>query len=894
MDNDVKQAYQKSLQLGADPNEALRLAQQIQTQRQSQRGGLIQQTFSQGYSKPNTDQNFLEAVGSTFTRPIERAVKTTGEALNVGLNPAMWKSAFGVELSPEELESVAGYKPKFVNEAEIADTGTILKEGTKTVAGLGSLAIPTGKTLKTALALGTLEGGLRAYSNDQDIVQGAMGGAAGQVISGVALPKAWRWLRKPKGKAVEETTQQIVSGGQIKAPDIEIDEVTNAISPDLRAYPKPDNRAFSYADIWTIPTKRAKDLQPQRTAQFFIDHDIWKTPMELSNTGSLITGSQGRVSGVVREALKKVGDVQVPIMDTIDVLDEGLEMYIEIDDAIANKLKNQLLTKTSKQGDDLANVVLPASRVFELAQQFERIGSQYANKSTYLTDNVRMEQMGDLYKGMAATLVNSLDETIGNEQIIEGIVDDDFFEEIAKITGSQKYADDLAGDLSLLNWRKLQAPWVRAIKMQELTEQASLSSAQKLANKMSIGGLVRSIPGVDTATEVVGSVAKPYLGKATQETKARAILAGAKALGKATGQGAKVGQEAVAVGLDTAGQAIPSVAGASQAEIMQAANSQNWELVKSLIEQLPSDSPYKKPMENLFGSKIFPTGVNGVVEGARQALNKAIPTKATDVLARSAVSNLGSGVLGVNTQATPVEATDGLSQTPQFIKSTTGETLQQIGNRILSEDGQWEWNAQSNDWVRNQEQTGGSFGGYTQDMFKQAVINDLQTTGGKNIDKIIKTAEFIGVTGMGGGKLSQQSQAKLQSINVAKNIVKDYEKSLNEISGGQGWGGSRITGTLKNWAAAVGLDPATATYNSASQATSSLVARSLGETGVLNDNDIKRAASLIPKVTDTNEERRRKITALYQIFSYVEQSVYAAPDAQNSIEDMLIQQRGGL
>lgn len=73
----------------------------------------------------------------------------------------------------------------------------------------------------------------------------------------------------------------------------------------------------------------------------------------------------------------------------------------------------------------------------------------------------------------------------------------------------------------------------------------------------------------------------------------------------------------------------------------------------------------------------------------------------------------------------------------------------QQGTPQLDESGYWQWDAQANDWVPSEKQLQqsqgqqGGLGGITPEIIQQAMIMDLQQTGGKNIPELKAISDII-------------------------------------------------------------------------------------------------------------------------------------------------------
>lgn len=787
MDPDIQAALDQSIQAGADPAQARRLAQQIMQQRGSQQPGLLEQTFSQGFSKNDPNQGFVERVASTFTRPFERTFKTAGEAINTAFTPGMVKSALGFELTPEELESVSQFQPKFLTEEEIKDRGTILKEGAKTGAGISTLAIPTGGTVKTALALGSAEGVLDAFSRDEDLLMGGIAGAGGQLVAGVAIPGAFnavksRLIREgigssaevPLKKGVKATVKNAGTKGGAAVAEISIgpEKVIKNAGEDIAG--RGSLRARLFANNFQIPTKRASDLLPVKTSQQMIDLGVVGDFDDMARAINTTTGQNGAVSKYVRQMLR-ASDTPIPLSPINKQIDDLADDLIAVDPKIVSRIKSQLvkqvddpLTTTNTLAIELIDDVLgkspkqiaedieitgfiPPEKAFDLVQQFESLGHQFKNSSTYLTKNVKNEQIGEIYIQSARQLEKIIAETIDDKAIIKSLDKTGSAAQLQQI--SDKLAKRFLNAKTFRELRNMQSPFVRLAQMIDLTEQAQFSAANKLGRN-----LLQSI------WSPIEGLSRPVVGDIKTQATTRLAGLGVKGVGEEAGETATQRATRVLAGR-TAGefqeQMQRQTGQAFLADFDQAINAKNFTAAREIFESLPDDSAYKAPMQNVLNMLDEAGGAPGaaVINAARNRLAQlasqiGIPS-ARQVAGRRAAADIVGGFLpqegGPETPqvSETVPLADAQAQTPQVqsvtagtLLSQGGDQIQQVNGKYLSMDGQWAWNEQTQNWEPNI--SGGEVGaGITPNTLRQAIIEDLQLRGGKNIAKLEKAQKLL-------------------------------------------------------------------------------------------------------------------------------------------------------
>lgn len=163
---------------------------------------------------------------------------------------------------------------------------------------------------------------------------------------------------------------------------------------------------------------------------------------------------------------------------------------------------------------------------------------------------------------------------------------------------------------------------------------------------------------------------------------------------------------------------------------------------------------------------------------------------------------------------------------------------------------------------------GGGTMGTGQDMGQQSQIDsyfqglamqDLQQTGGKRLAAIKAAYDLFG-----GGK-SQKSvtqQNAERKLSQAVNTVGLLQQQFQRAGGGQGFAGygQTLAGALKLPSA-----DAAKSYQDNRRGFAALISKSLGESGVLTDQDIKRALANIPDITDTPGVAQTKWNNLMQV-----------------------------
>lgn len=136
----------------------------------------------------------------SLINPAKKYAGMLGEAANLG----------GYKLGGGDMSQ---YKPRFMSEADLgkfATPGGAATEGAKRIAGAASYVIPGGSTVGGMALRGAASGALNAYSEDQDITSGAVGGAAGGVIGGKTIPWVFRKVGQLFGGAGDRLATSVV------------------------------------------------------------------------------------------------------------------------------------------------------------------------------------------------------------------------------------------------------------------------------------------------------------------------------------------------------------------------------------------------------------------------------------------------------------------------------------------------------------------------------------------------------------------------------------------------------------------------------------------------------------------------------------------------------------
>lgn len=170
---------------------------------------------------------------------------------------------------------------------------------------------------------------------------------------------------------------------------------------------------------------------------------------------------------------------------------------------------------------------------------------------------------------------------------------------------------------------------------------------------------------------------------------------------------------------------------------------------------------------------------------------------------------------------------------------------------------------------------------YSRENAAMDIQNDLQATGGQNMDKYLKLYEFLNPENKGGKANATTQKALSQSANAESTL-----SQLEGILGKAGGAGGPIGGNISSFFGGLGMNNDAKTYNDLASGSVTQIAKALGETGAMSDSDRIAYANLIPRITDTQEVASAKFAALRERMAAAQQNTLQY-GAGNGIEDAL-------
>lgn len=156
----------------------------------------------------------------------------------------------------------------------------------------------------------------------------------------------------------------------------------------------------------------------------------------------------------------------------------------------------------------------------------------------------------------------------------------------------------------------------------------------------------------------------------------------------------------------------------------------------------------------------------------------------------------------------------------------------------------------------------------TSEYSRETMLADIQKDP-DNMSDYIKLYETLNPEG---GATDDKSTRGLNSLN-----------QLGELYSQAGGGQSRAGGFLQNVLGKAGESSQVNAYNQVRDGLVAGIARALGETGVLSDQDIARYKKMLPNITDNPEEAQIKIETLKSIMQANQSIGGGTSDAQSAL-----------
>jgi len=229
-----------------------------------------------------------------------------------------------------------------------------------------------------------------------------------------------------------------------------------------------------------------------------LDYGVIGSLEDIGNKASQITGGNGFITKLQRQALGSVGD-GINVANVFDGITNSLDQVVDLTASQRKQISKNIRNVIPENATFDSSV--NALDVFDSVQKLEDIGHQYLNTSTYLTGNIRNEQIGRIYLDAAANLKDSLEAGARGSKAISSVVTPQILNQAYQI--SPKLAEDLSKARTIKDLRAIQAPFVRIQKMIDLTQQSELSAFQNLSGELK--GMSKAIPTLQNPLAPIGA-----------------------------------------------------------------------------------------------------------------------------------------------------------------------------------------------------------------------------------------------------------------------------------------------------------------------------------------------------------------------------------------------------
>jgi len=279
----------------------------------------------------------------------------------------------------------------------------------------------------------------------------------------------------------------------------------------------------AYVGAFTVPSKIEPKMKMLETAEEMLSHNVTGSLQDISAKANMVTGDTGLLTKLTRKAIG-TAKTEVDINNILGPVKNLLSKSL----AIPQKERSQILMDISSNLPVGKKIGFANSMdVFDTVKQLEKQGHQFLDSSTYLTKNLKNEQIGNVLLGAADEMKLAIEKTMKQEDILKKVITPDDITQAMQI--SSKLGKQLSEVKTIADLRKLQAPFVRVGRMVDLTEQSAQSTFNKLSTGVSkvgtravsggIGGAIAGIPGL-----IAGIGVDILAGSPTIKTKGAKVL----------------------------------------------------------------------------------------------------------------------------------------------------------------------------------------------------------------------------------------------------------------------------------------------------------------------------------------------------------------------------------
>jgi hypothetical protein len=446
----IRLFLEQAQQQGISPEEAMAYLRQKGVLGQEQ-----PQPTPQPEEQKGLGRSLLEGVVEPFTKYGGMIAEPIAQAGRYLTDPVYRKALKGYdpedELTFDEIEQISQMQENVIPEEiggfevgmtpeELASPGDIAKEGAKRYAGAASMLVPAGGSLKAATALGGVAGGLRAYSEDENI----LGGVAGGAVTGGALNIGGRVLgagireAREGGRAMQRT---VLGPGGTKTPRFfdTREELLN-YAQNLGLTGSPTNRLKQVNQIYNAGIKKLDEIVAAGQTGRPVKAITIKNQIEDAISGYIEVEGAGR-QRMVNEIMKKV----IPYADDVSMTPDKLaKVYKNVTKSPGSRV-HQAFKKIEKGGatttadeawlgaygavsDIYKSKVKGVREVLEGLDKLHDIGSGLRQSEFMMGFKVPLtdQKAGGRYMGRAISGAGTTAEDIGESRIargLEGIAD---------------------------------------------------------------------------------------------------------------------------------------------------------------------------------------------------------------------------------------------------------------------------------------------------------------------------------------------------------------------------------------------------------------------------------------------------------------------------------------
>lgn len=159
-------------------------------------------------------------------------------------------------------------------------------------------------------------------------------------------------------------------------------------------------------------------------------------------------------------------------------------------------------------------------------------------------------------------------------------------------------------------------------------------------------------------------------------------------------------------------------------------------------------------------------------------------------------------------------------------------------------------------------------GGPSMDSLKQAIAQDIQQTGGKNMNNLMQLGQLYGLVdhsgSPAGAKLTTDQQKTVDSANEASATLDTMLSQLGQLGGGAG----RVGGLLGTIEGKVGLNNNVHAFNSTKTDTAIALAKAYsGSARIPSKEQLQSIEQSMPNYNDNPQEAQRKVDLIKQRLS---------------------------